>query len=110
MSAWMIFTALGFYPVAPGSNQYVIGRPFVDRAVLRLPNGRRFTMDAEGLSDAHPYVGTVTLDGAPLSRSYLRHDEIMRGGTLRFTMQATPNKAWASRTGDRPFSTTPYGG
>ena len=110
MSAWMIFTALGFYPVAPGSNQYVIGRPFVDRAVLRLPNGRRFIVDTEGLSDAHPYVGTVTLDGAPLSRSYLRHDEIMRGGTLRFVMQATPNKEWASRTQDRPFSTTPYGG
>ncbi len=110
MSAWMIFTALGFYPVAPGSNQYVIGRPFVDRAVLHLPNGRRFTVDTEGLSDAHPYVGAVTLDGATLSRSYLRHDEIMRGGTLRFVMQATPNKAWASRTEDRPFSTTPYGG
>ena len=110
MSAWMIFTALGFYPVAPGSNQYVIGRPFVDRAVLHLPNGRRFTISAEGLSDAHPYVGRVMLDGAPLARSYLRHDEIMRGGSLRFTMQAAPNKAWGSRTGDRPFSATPYGG
>ncbi len=110
MSAWMIFTALGFYPVAPGSNQYVIGRPFVDRAVLHLPNGRKFTVSTDGLSDAHPYVGRVTLDGAPLPRSYLRHDEIMRGGALRFTMQATPNKDWAVRTEDRPFSTTPYGG
>ncbi len=110
MSAWMIFTALGFYPVAPGSNQYVIGRPFVDRAVLHLPNGKRFTVSTDGLSDAHPYVGQVTLDGAPLPRSYLRHDEIMRGGTLRFVMQVTPNKAWATAKQDRPFSTTPYGG
>ncbi|NPD65930.1 glycoside hydrolase family 92 protein [Lichenicola cladoniae] len=109
MSAWMIFTALGFYPVAPGSNEYVIGRPFVDRAVLRLPNGKRFTVIAEGLSDAHPYVGQVTLDGVKLSRSFLRHDEIMRGGTLRFVMQATPNKSWATGRQDRPFSTTPYG-
>ena len=110
MSAWMIFTAFGFYPVAPGSNQYVIGRPFVDRAVLNLPNGRRFTISTEGLSDAHPYVGQVFLDGAPLCRSVLRHDEIMRGGTLRFVMQATPNKVWATARQDRPFSTTPYGG
>ncbi len=110
MSAWMIFTALGFYPVTPGSNQYVIGRPFVNRAVLHLPNGRRFTVDVDGLSDDHPYVGRITLDGVPLARSYLRHDEIMRGGTLRFVMQATPNKDWGSRRQDRPFSLTPYGG
>ena len=110
MSAWMIFTALGFYPVTPGSNQYVIGRPFVNRAVLHLPNGRQFTVSTEGLSDAHPYVGQVILDGAPLSRSFLRHEEIMQGGTLRFVMQATPNKEWATGKQDRPFSTTPYGG
>ncbi len=110
MSAWMIFTALGFYPVTPGSNQYVIGRPFVNRAVLHLPNNRRFTVDVDGLSDDHPYVGRVTLDGVPLARSFLRHDEIMRGGTLRFTMQATPNKDWGRRRQDRPFSVTPYGG
>ena len=110
MSAWMIFTALGFYPVTPGSNQYVIGRPFVERAVLHLPNGRRFTVSTEGLSDAHPYIGRVFLDGAPLSRSFLRHEEIMRGGSLRFVMQATPNKDWATGRQDRPFTTTPYGG
>ena len=110
MSAWMIFTALGFYPVTPGSNQYVIGRPFVDRAVLHLPNNKRFTVDVDDLSDDHPYVGRVTLDGVPLSRSYLRHDEIMRGGTLRFSMQAAPNKDWGRSRQDRPFSVTPYGG
>ena len=110
MSAWMIFTALGFYPVAPGSDEYVIGRPFVDRAVMRLPNGRSFTVVTDGLSDAHPYVGRVLLNGTPLARSYLRHAEIMAGGELRFVMQATPDKAWARRPQDRPFSTTPYPG
>ena len=85
MSAWLIFTALGFYPVAPASNQYVIGRPFVDRASILLPNGRRFTVVADGLSDAHPYVGHVTLDGQVLDRVYLTHEEILRGGELRFT-------------------------
>ena len=108
MSAWMIFTALGFYPVAPASNEYVIGRPFVDHAVLRLPNGKRFEVKAEALSDAHPYVGQVLLNGKPLTRSFIRHGEIMAGGELRFVMQAQPNKAWASAPKDRPFSMSPY--
>ena len=110
MSAWLLMTALGFYPVAPGSNQYVIGRPFVSHAVLALPNGRRFTVEAQGLSDAHPYVGQVTLDGRPLDRVYLTHDEILRGGTLRFTMQAKPNTAWGAAPSARPYSMTPYSG
>jgi predicted alpha-1,2-mannosidase len=109
MSAWMIFTALGFYPVAPASNEYVIGRPFVERAALRLPNGKTFTVVTEGLSDARPYVGSVTLNGRDLSRSFIRHEEIMAGGELRFVMQAEPNKAWATGAGDRPFSMSGYG-
>ena len=104
MSAWLVFTALGFYPVAPGSNEYVIGRPFVNRAALTLPNGKRFTIVANGLSDANRYVGRVTLNGRPLERSYLRHDELTAGGELRFAMQATPNKAWATSPGARPYS------
>ena len=110
MSAWMIFTALGFYPVAPGSDEYVIGRPFVDHATLNLPNGRRFEVVAQGLSDAHPYVGRVLLNGRPLRRSFIRHDEITAGGQLRFEMSAAPNKAWAIRPQDRPYSLTPYPG
>ncbi|MFL0412824.1 GH92 family glycosyl hydrolase [Sphingomonas sp. 179-I 2A4 NHS] len=104
MSAWLVFTALGFYPVAPGSNEYVIGRPFVNRAALTLPNGKRFTIVANGLSDANRYVGRVTLNGRPLERSYLRHDELTAGGELRFAMQATPNKAWGTAPGARPYS------
>ena len=104
MSAWLLFTAFGFYPVAPGSNQYVIGRPFVDRAVIHLPNGRNFEIVADGLSDAHPYVASVTLDGRPLDRSYLWDAEIRAGGSLRFVMAATPNKAWGAAENARPFS------
>ncbi len=92
MSAWYVFTALGFYPVAPASNEYVLGRPFVPRATLHLPNGKRFTVVADGLDDAHTYVGRVTLDGKPLARTFIRHEEIMAGGELRFTMQATPDR------------------
>lgn len=108
MSAWFIFTALGFYPVAPGSDQYVIGRPFLDRAVLNLPNGKRFTVVAEALSDAHPYLGSVTLNGKPLERSYITHAEIMAGGELRFVMQAKPNTQWATAKDARPYSMEVY--
>ncbi len=90
--------------MTPGSNEYAIGRPFVDRAVLNLPNGKRFTIVADGLSDANGYVGRVTLNGRPLDRSYLRHDEIVAGGELRFTMRARPNKAWGANAGARPYS------
>ncbi len=104
MSAWLVFTALGFYPVAPGSNEYVIGRPFVDRAVLTLPEGKRFTMIADGLSDTNRYVTRVMLNGRALTRSYIRDAELRAGGELRFTMGAVPNKAWGSAKGTRPFS------
>lgn len=102
MSAWYVFTALGFYPVAPASNQYVIGRPFLPRATLNLPNGKRFTVIAEGLDDAHTYIGAATLNGKPLDRAYLEHGEIVAGGELKFTMQAEPNHAWG--TAQRPYS------
>src|SRR6185503_2502093 len=104
MSAWLVFTSLGFYPVAPGSNEYVIGRPFVSRATLNLPNGRHFTVTVEGLSDANRYVQSVTLNGAALARSYILDHEIREGGTLHFVMGAAPNRRWASAPGERPFS------
>lgn len=104
MSAWYVFTALGFYPVTPGSNEYIIGRPFLPRATLHLPNGKRFNVVAEGLDDAHPYIGRAMLDGKPLARAFLRHEEIMAGGELRFTMQAEPNRDWPGAGAVRPYS------
>ena len=108
MSAWLAFTALGFYPVAPGSNEYVIGRPFVRRAVLRVANGKTFTIRAENLNDGNGYVGKVTFNGRPLARSFIRHEEIMAGGELVFTMQATPDKEWGRAKGARPYSLSGY--
>jgi predicted alpha-1,2-mannosidase len=108
MSAWLIFTSLGFYPVTPGSGEYVIGRPFVDRAVLHLPNGKTFSIVTDNLSDANGYVGSVRLNGQPLSRTFIRHEEIMHGGELRFTMQATPNRSWATAARSRPYSMSAY--
>jgi len=109
MSAWMVFTALGFYPVAPGTGEYVTGRPFVERAVLTLSGGKRFTVVADGLSDANRYIAAVTLNGKPLDRVYIRDSEIREGGELRFTMSAMPNKTWATGVKARPYSMTGYG-
>ncbi|MBS0579359.1 MAG: GH92 family glycosyl hydrolase [Proteobacteria bacterium] len=104
MSAWYLFTALGFYPVTPASNEYIIGRPFLPRAVLNLPNGRHFTVIASGLGEARPYVQAVTLNGAPLKRVFLRHEEIMAGGELRFTMGPKPNTGWPGAGAPAPYS------
>ena len=108
MSAWLVFTALGFYPVAPGSNEYVIGRPFLDKAVLNLPNGNKFTIRADGLNANNQYVGSVSLNGKPLAVTYLRHEQITAGSELVFTMQAMPNKAWGQSKGARPYSQMGY--
>jgi predicted alpha-1,2-mannosidase len=108
MSAWLVFTGLGFYPVTPGSLEYVIGRPFVDHATLNLPNGKQFRIVTDGLGEAHPYVGKVMLNGQPLEKGFITHAQIEAGGELRFVMSATPNKTWATKKGDRPYSMTGY--
>jgi len=104
MSAWYVFTALGFYPVTPGSNQYIIGRPFLPHATLNLPDGKRFSIVADGLDAAHTYVGSVSLNGKPLDRAYVTNQEIVAGGELRFVMQAEPNKSWAADAAKLPYS------
>lgn len=107
MSAWLLFTAFGFYPVTPASNQYVIGRPFVQRAVLHLPDGKDFTVTADPMDAAHPYIGKVTLNGKPLQRTWLWHKELTAGGELHFDMQASPNRQWATSPAARPYAMTP---
>ncbi|WP_028964975.1 GH92 family glycosyl hydrolase [Sphingomonas phyllosphaerae] len=106
MSAWLVFTALGFYPVAPGSNEYVIGRPFVAQAKLRLANGHSFVVNTRNLSDANRYIGSVTLNDRPLNRTYLRDAEIRAGGVLTFTMTDMPNARWGRSLSSRPYSQT----
>ena len=108
MSAWYIFTALGFYPVTPASDEYAIGRPFLPRAAIHLSNGHTFTITASPMDAAHPYVGAVTLNGKPLDRVYLRHADILAGGELHFTMQAEPNKTWGTAISSRPAAMSPY--
>ena len=92
MSAWYIFTSLGFYPVAPGSEQYALGSPAVQTATLTLENGKTFEIEAKNQSATNVYVRKVELNGTPLNRRYLTHSEIMNGGKLIFYMASKPVK------------------
>ncbi|MHC2990402.1 sugar hydrolase [Pontibacter sp. HJ8] len=92
MSAWYIFTALGFYPVAPGSDQYAITSPAVKSATINLENGKTFTIEAKNQKDKNVYVQKMELNGQPINRAYLTHAEIMNGGRIIFYMGGKPNK------------------
>jgi len=92
MSAWYIFSSLGFYPVAPGSDQYAIGSPKVKEATLNLENGKTFTITAKNQSAKNVYITKMELNGQSLNRTYLTHKEIMDGGQLVFYMSNKPKK------------------
>lgn len=92
MSAWYVFTAMGFYPFNPASGLYVIGAPQVKSVKLKLPDGKTFTMKALGLSEKNMYVKAVRLNGKRLRRPVISHKDIMSGGTLVFEMTDKPQK------------------
>jgi len=92
MSAWYVFSAMGFYPVNPSDLTYQIGSPLVQMARIEVAPGKYFTMKAPQASVANKYIQSVTLNGQKLERTYITHQEIMDGGTLEFTMGTEPNK------------------
>lgn len=87
MSAWYMFSAMGFYPVNPVSGDYVFGAPQMPKFVLHLQGGKTFTVLAEGLSKEHKYVESITLNGEPYTKNYITHEDIMKGGTLVYKMK-----------------------
>jgi putative alpha-1,2-mannosidase len=109
MSAWYIFSAMGFYPVAPGQNVYVIGTPVFEEATLKLGeyfNKKEFTIKANGISDANIYIQSATLNGDPMTKSWISHEDIVNGGSLIFEMGPDPNKEWSSSADAVPPSMT----
>jgi putative alpha-1,2-mannosidase len=92
MSAWYIFSALGFYPVNPSELKYQFGSPIVQEAKIEVAAGKYFTIRAQLASKENKYIQEVKLNGKALDRSYITHEEIMSGGTLEFTMSSSPNK------------------
>ena len=106
MSAWYIFGTLGFYPVCPGSDQYVIGAPFFKEARIALPNGKVLTVKAPKVSDTNRYVKKVLLNGKEYTKLYLTHSDLLEGGTLEFDMASKPNKSRGLKPADKPYSMT----
>lgn len=105
VSCWFTYAALGFYPVNAANGVYVLGSPMVDRAtIVNDVTGARFEIVVDNNSATNLYVQSVTLNGQPLHRAWIRHDDIAAGGTLRFRMGAQPNHQWATDTNQRPPS------
>jgi len=116
MSAWYVFSALGFFPANPASGDYVLGSPLVSRAVLHLDpayypgaKGHAFTLTAQRNSPQNIYIQSATLNGKPLKRSWFSHAELAAGGDLRLMMGPKPNRAWGAALADRPRSGMPAG-
>lgn len=86
MSAWYMFSAMGFYPVNPVSGEYVFGAPQIPEIILHLADGKTFTIKAEGLSEANKYVKSITLNGKPYTKNFISHADIIKGGTLVYQM------------------------
>ncbi len=113
MSAWYVFSALGFYPVNPAQGTYAIGSPLVDKATIHLDKnyygGRTFTMTAQNNSPQNVYIQSATLNGKALNNSYITHNQILAGGTLNFVMGPKPNMNWGRADANRPPAGMPVG-
>ncbi len=104
MSAWLVFSMAGLYPVCPGTPYYVLGSPTLERVTINAPAGKPFTIESVQNSPQNVYIQSVTLNGRPFTRTYLSHDEILRGGTLQLRMGPAANPTWGSRPADAPPS------
>ena len=102
MSAWAVFSCMGFYPATPASGYYVLGLPRFENLKLTFENGKQFEVVAKGLNDKNCYVQSVKLNGKPLERSYITFDEVYNGGKLEFTMTDQPNSTWATQPENCP--------
>lgn len=109
MSAWYVFSALGFYPVNPANGVYVFGSPAIDKAEIKLSGGKSFKVEAVSNSPKNIYIQSVTLNGKRLSQNWITHKQIMAGGTLKFVMGPKPNQSWGVKVADRPKATMPAG-
>ena len=103
-SAWYVFSAMGFYSVCPGANQYVIGAPLFNKITLNLENGKKFVIEAPANNDKNVYIQSATLRGITYDKNYLNHADILKGGTLLFKMGAQPNLKRGIGAEAKPFS------
>jgi predicted alpha-1,2-mannosidase len=102
MSAWYVFSALGFYPVCPGDPNYLIGSPIFAKASLHLAQGKVFTITARDNGPQEYYVDSANLNGQSFNQAFISHDTLIRGGQLEFHMASFPNYQWAADPTNRP--------
>ena len=103
-SAWYVFSALGFYPVCPASDEYVMGTPLFEKATLHLENGKTFTITAKDNSHENFYIESAKLNSRRHTRNYITYKDIMSGGKLSFVMSSEPNTSRGTAPADRPYS------
>ena len=103
-SAWFVFSAMGFYPVCPGTDQYVIGAPLFDHVQINLPGGKTVEINAEGNSDTNRYVSGIKVNGEEYTKNYFTYGDLTSGATIDFTMSATPDTERGTRPEDMPYS------
>ncbi|WP_431293225.1 GH92 family glycosyl hydrolase [Pedobacter sp. P26] len=104
MSAWYIFTAMGFYPVNPANGAYVFGTPLINGATISLAGNKEFSIKVIGNSAANKYIQKIVLNGKPYSKSYILHKAIVAGGKMEIYMGNTPSATWGVKPEDRPIS------
>ncbi|MFA6085663.1 GH92 family glycosyl hydrolase [Mucilaginibacter sp.] len=102
MSAWYIFSSLGFYPVFPASGTYIIGSPLFDKATINLDSGKKFTVETMNNNDKNIYIQSITLNGKPYQKTYIEHRDIINGGILKVVMGGKPNYKWGTLQVNRP--------
>lgn len=102
MSAWYVFSALGFYPVNPVQGAYVFGQPLFKHLTLTIPGGKTLVVQAPNLSSENKYIAKVLLNGTEIPRAYITHGQLTSGGTLEFVMGPTPNSSWATTADAAP--------
>lgn len=105
-SAWYVFSAMGFYPVCPGANQYVIGTPYFDKMTLHLENGKTMTIMAQNCNQDNKYIQSLSINGTPSTKNFFTHDQLMQGGNIHYIMGSTPNKQRGISDSDAPYSFT----
>ena len=103
-SAWYVFSAMGFYPVCPGTDEYVIGSPLFKKATITMENGNKFVIEANNNSKENLYIQSATLNGRVLDKNFIRYDDIADGGIIRFEMGSQPNKERCTSKYAAPFS------
>ncbi len=104
LSAWYVLSALGFYPVCPGRDEYLIGTPSFPKVTIDIGGGKTFVIRAKNISPYNVYIQQATLNNRVFEHSFLKHIDLINGGELQFTMGRAPNRQWGNSPGGLPIS------